>query len=324
MEPLRVLYLSRTDVEQVALDMPAIIGLLETAFRENGEGRVEMPPKPVLHPGGDAFLNAMPAYIGGMGAAGIKWVGGSPGNAERGLPYITGLIVLNDPVTLLPIAVMDCTWITAHRTAAASALSAKHLARPESEVLGILGCGAQGRSHIPAMAALFPLRRVLAYDVSADAERRFVVDMAADTGLEIIGVESPRQAIAGSDIVVTAGPLLKHPRPTADEGWLKPGAFASAVDYDGYWTAAALAKMDKLATDDLPQWRSMKSAGYFQGMAEPYADLGEIVVGKKPGRERVDERTMAMNLGLALDDLAVAPEIYRRAKERGIGVWLPL
>jgi ornithine cyclodeaminase/alanine dehydrogenase-like protein (mu-crystallin family) len=130
--------------------------------------------------------------------------------------------------------------------------------------------------------------------------------------------------MSGSDIVVTAGPLLKHPRPTADKGWLEPGAFASAVDYDNYWTPSALGEMDKLSTDDLPQWRTMKNAGYFRGMDEPYADLGEIVIGNKPGRERDDERTMAMNLGLALDDLAVAPEIYRRAKERGIGVWLPL
>ena len=324
MESLRFLYLSWADVESVGLDMPAIIGLLETAFRENAEGRVEMPPKPVLHLGGDAFLNAMPAYIGGMGVAGIKWVGGSPGNTTRGLPYITGMIVLNDPVTLLPIAVMDCTWITAHRTAAASALAAKHLARPESEVLGILGCGTQGRSHVLAMAAVFPLKRIMAYDVSADVRRRFVADMAAKIGIEIVGVESPRTAMSGSDIVVTAGPLVKHPRPTADKGWLKPGAFASAVDYDSYWTPAALAEMDKLATDDLPQWRTMKGAGYFQSMAEPYADLGEIVIGKKPGRERADERIMAMNLGLALDDMAVGSEIYKRAKERGIGVWLPL
>ena len=102
MESRPILYLSRADVERVAPDMPAIIALLETAFRENAEGRVEMPPKPSLHPGGDAFLNAMPAYIGGMAAAGIKWVGGSPGNAGRGLPYLTGLIILNDRVTLLP------------------------------------------------------------------------------------------------------------------------------------------------------------------------------------------------------------------------------
>ena len=324
MDPLQFLYLSRSDVERVALDMPVIIGLLEKAFREKAEGRVEMPPKPGLHPGGDSFLHAMPAYVAGMDSAGIKWVGGSPANAARGLPYITGLLILNDPVTMLPLAVMDCTWITAHRTGAASALSAKHLARPKSEVLGILGCGIQGRTHVLAMAAVFPLKRVYAYDVSAEAQRRFVEETAAKTGFEIVGADSPLRAIAESDIVVTAGPLLKHPRPTADKGWLRSGAFASAVDYDSFWTPAALAGMDKLATDDLPQWRAVKSTGYFQGMAEPYADLGEIVAGKKPGRERDDERTMAMNLGLALDDMAVAPEIYRRAKERGIGVWLPL
>jgi ornithine cyclodeaminase/alanine dehydrogenase len=324
MDPLQFLYLSRSDVARAALDMPVIIGLLEKAFREKAEGRVEMPPKPGLHPGGDSFLHAMPAYVAGMDSAGIKWVGGSPANAARGLPYITGLLILNDPVTMLPLAVMDCTWITAHRTGAASALSAKHLARPKSEVLGILGCGTQGRTHVLAMAAVFPVKRVYAYDVSAEAQRRFVEETAAKTGFEIVGADSPRRAIAESDIVVTAGPLLKHPRPTADKGWLRPGAFASAVDYDSFWSPAALAGMDKLATDDLPQWRAVKSTGYFRGMAEPYADLGEIVAGKKPGRERDDERTMAMNLGLALDDMAVAPEIYRRAKERGIGVWLPL
>jgi ornithine cyclodeaminase/alanine dehydrogenase-like protein (mu-crystallin family) len=324
MESPSVLYLSRADVERVALDKPAIVALLETAFRENAEGRVDMPPKPGLHPGGDAFLNAMPAYIGGMGAAGIKWVGGSPGNAARGLPYISGLIVLNDPVTLLPVAVMDCTWITAQRTAAASALSAKHLARPGSEVLGILGCGAQGRSHLEALSGAFPLRRVLAFDVSSDVQRRFAEEMGERTGLQVVGVDTPRKAVAGCDIVVTAGPLLKHPRPIADAGWLEPGGFASAVDYDGYWTPAALAGMDKVATDDLPQWRHMRSTGYFGGMAEPYADLGEIVTGRKPGRERDGERILAMNLGLALDDMAVAVEVYRRAAARGIGVRLPL
>ncbi len=86
----------------------------------------------------------------------------------------------------------------------------------------------------------------------------------------------------------------------------------------------ALAQLDKISTDDQAQFRYYRSSGYFQGTPEPYADLGEIVAGRKPGRQRADERTMAMNLGLALDDMAVAPEIYRRAKERGIGTWLAL
>jgi len=319
-----LLYLSRADVERVALDIPTIIALLETAFREKGEGRVEMPPKLGIHLPGDAFLHAMPAFIGALGAAGIKWVGGTPENQGRGLPYISGLVVLNDPVTMLPRAVMDCSWITAHRTAAASALAAKYLARPDSAILGVLGCGLQGRTHVQAFAAVFPLKRILAFDVVPAVRDRFAVDMAAKIGLDVAAVSDARRAVTGCDLVVTAGPLLKVPRPTADKGWLRPGAFAAAVDYDSYWTPGALAEMDKLATDDLAQWRAVKGAGSFQGMAEPYADLGEIVTGRKPGRERLDERTMAMNLGVALDDIVVAAEIYRRATALGIGLELPL
>lgn len=324
MSAKKLLYLSRADVERVALDMPAIIRLLAAAFREKGEGRVEMPPKPGIHPKADAFIHAMPAYIPGLKSAGIKWVGGFPGNPKIGLPYISGLLILNDVETGLPCAVMDCTWVTAYRTAAASALAAKYLARPQSEVLGILACGVQGRTHLAAMATLFPLKRVYAYDIVPEVERRYIEEMSAKTGLEIIGVDHPKKAVAESDIVVTSGPIIKHPRPTIEKGWLKPGAFGSAVDYDSYWKPEALAEMDKLATDDLPQFRYVRSTGYFQRTPEPYADLGEIVAGKKPGREREEERTMAMNLGLALDDMAVAPEIYRRAKGRGIGTWLPL
>ena len=128
------LYLSRDDVVSVGLTMTEIVDTVERAFREMGNGRVEMPPKPGIHPGkgGDNFIHAMPAYIPAMKSAGVKWVSGYPVNQAKGLPYITGLLILNDPETGLPKAVMDCTWITAMRTGAASAVSAKYLARPES------------------------------------------------------------------------------------------------------------------------------------------------------------------------------------------------
>jgi len=320
----KLLYLSRADVERIALDMPTIVRLLETAFREKAEGRVEMPPKPGIHPGGDAFIHAMPACLPGLKTAGMKWISGYPENQKTGLPYISGLVILNDFATGLPTAVMDASWITAQRTAAASVLSAKYLARPSSEVLGILACGAQGRTHVLAFAGAYPIKRIYAFDIVPAVQRAFVDEMSRQTGLEIVGVDQPKKAVIDSDIVVTSGPILKRPDPVIEKGWLKPGAFASAVDYDSYWAPDALAEMDKLATDDLPQFRYVRVMGYFQRMAEPYADLGELVVGKKRGRANDRERTMAMNLGLALDDMAVAPEIYRRAVERRIGVWLPL
>ncbi len=320
----RLLYLSRADVERVALDVAAIIQLLDTAFREKGEGRVEMPPKPGIHPRPESFIHAMPCSIPALRSAGVKWVSGFPANARKGLPYISGLLVLNDDETGLPVAVMDCTWLTAWRTGAATALAARHLARPESETAGILGCGVQGRTNLTALASLFPVKRVLAYDVLPEAAQFYAREMKAALGVDVTVVTAPRDAVVGADLVVTAGPILKHPTPTIGADWLQPGAFASAVDYDSYWKPEALSQVDKLATDDLPQFQYVREMGYFQRTPAPYASLDEIVTGRRPGRENDEERTMAMNLGLALDDMAVAPEIYRRAVERGLGSWLEL
>lgn len=304
--------------------MSSIINLLAKAFREKGEGRIEMPPKPGIHTQPDAFIHAMPAYIPAFGSAGMKWVSGYPDNQKRGLPYISGLIILNDIETGIPYSVMDCTWITAYRTAGATALSAKYLARQDSEVVGIIACGVQGRTNLQALASIFPIKNVFAYDLSAEAQQKFIAEMSVDLNLEIIGVDDPQKAVMESDIVVTSGPILKHPTPTIAKNWLRKGAFASAIDFDSYWKPKALSQMDKISTDDHAQFRYYQEVGYFQKTPLPYADLGEIVTGQKPGRENNKERTMAINLGLALDDMAVAPEIYRRACEKGIGTWLSL
>ena len=177
MSPHTVLYLSRKEVESVGLAMPEIIAALENMFREKGEGRVEMPPKPGIHTCKDAFIHAMPAYIPSLGAAGMKWVSGYPENQKKRLPYITGLLILNDPETGFPISVMDATWITAQRTGAATAVAAKHLARPESSSAGILACGVQGRSNLEALACAFKLRKIRAFDLFPDVARKFAKEM---------------------------------------------------------------------------------------------------------------------------------------------------
>lgn len=320
----KILYLSRADVESVNLPMKEIIDLLEKAFKEKGNGKVEMPPKPGIHTMPDAFIHAMPAYIPAMRSAGIKWVSGYPENFKHGLPYITGLMILNDVETGVPYAVLDCTWITAMRTGAASALSAKYLARPESATAGILACGVQGRTNLEALMCLFPVKRVYAYDVLPEVQERFVAEMSSRFNVEVVGVKEPRQAVVESELVVTSGPILKHPTPTIQRDWLKPGAYGSAVDFDSYWTGESLRQMDRISTDDHAQFHYYKSVGYFQQTPTPYADLGELVAGLKPGRQDERERTLAINLGLAMDDMAVAPTIYQRAKEMGLGVWLPL
>jgi ornithine cyclodeaminase/alanine dehydrogenase len=319
-----ILYLSRSDVESLKLEVADIIDALEIMFREKGEGRVDMPPRAIIHPKEDSFAYAMPAYIPGLRSAGMKWVSGFPGNQRKGLPYISGLIIVNDPETGFPLAVMDCTWITAKRTGAATAVAAKYLARPDSRVAGVLGCGVQGRSNIEALRVLFPLRRVMAYDIDRAALERYVQEMTSLYGLEVVPARTPREAVSGCDIVVTAGPILKTPHATISAGWLDAGAFASLVDYDSYWHPDALGEVDKFCTDDIPQLDYYRSIGYFKNIPPVYAELGELVTGRKAGRQTAKERTMTCNLGLALDDMATAPLVYGKALERNVGTWLQL
>lgn len=321
----KLLYLSQADVEASGLTMARIIKELEVAFKEKGEGRIEMPPKPGIHPGGgDNFIHAMPASIPALRSAGVKWVSGFPENSRRGLPYITGLLILNDVETGLPISVMDCVWITAMRTGAATALAAKFLARSDSRIVGMLGCGVQGRSNVQALNELFELEKVMAYDIDAAAARDYADEIEESLGLDVAIVDSPNQAVTNCDIVVTAGPILKVPHATIQAGWFDSGAFASLVDFDSYWHPDAMREADKFCTDDTPQLRHYQEVGYFQDIPEVHADLGELATGKKPRRETSEERTMTVNLGLAIDDMAVAPLVLRQAIERGIGTWLPL
>jgi ornithine cyclodeaminase/alanine dehydrogenase len=320
--PLR--YLSRRDVEVLALPMEDVIAAVEAAFREKGEGTAEMPPKPGVHPLPDAFIHAMPAYLERARAAGLKWVSGFPQNLERGLPYIGGLFVLNDVDTGFPLAVMDCTWITGARTGAATAVAARYLARPDSSALGVLACGVQGRTNLEALACLFPIRLVHAYDIREEVARRYAAEMGEKLGVEIRVVATPEAAVRGMDLVVTSGPILKRPRPGIPAGWLGPGSFACPLDFDSYWTGEAMRQVDRLATDDRGQLTYYRATGYFADTPEPYADLGEIVTGKKPGRESPEQRTMSVNLGLAIEDVATARLLHRRAAELGVGVELEL
>jgi ornithine cyclodeaminase/alanine dehydrogenase len=285
-----ILYLSRAEVAGVGLGMGEIIEIVERVFREKGSGEVEMPPKPGIHPAPDSFIHAMPAYVPALGAAALKWVGGYPQNPTRGLPYITGLLILNDPETGMPLAVMDATWITAMRTAAASAVAAKYLANPDPKAIAIIGCGVQGRSHAEAMTAAFPtMSTVRAYDVSAGNLDGYIDEMSGRfTGISFEKCDSARETLADADIIVTAGPIKKIPEPGIEAGWIKPGAFASPVDFDTYWHREALGEFAKILTDDVPQFHLI----------------------------------ISMHLGLAIEDAAVARRLYDMAIEAGVGQWL--
>ncbi len=324
MKPGEFLYLSRQDIEALAIPLSSIIENLEHMFREKGEGRVEMPPKPGIHTRPNAFTHAMPAYIPFLGASGVKWVSGYPENQKKGLPYVSGLLILNDPDTGIPIAVMDCTWITAMRTGGTTVIAGKHLARKDSHRVGIIACGVQGWSNLEALSGLYQLQQAKAYDIVPEISERFAKEMQERTGVDVVSVATAREAVQDMDIVVTSGPILRDPVPAIEPGWLARGAFACPLDFDSYWQGNALRAADKLATDDISQMRYYRQEGYFRETPEPYADLGEIVAGKKSGRESDDERIICMNLGLALDDMATAILIYSEAIEQGVGKALPL
>ncbi|HSB71379.1 MAG TPA: ornithine cyclodeaminase family protein [Candidatus Methylomirabilis sp.] len=320
-----VLYLSRADVEQVGLPMEEIITAVEAVFREKAEGRVEMPAKIGIHPIPDAYLRAMPAYVHSVPVAGVKWVAKFNDNPSLGLPTISGLLILNDPATGLPRAVMDCTWITAKRTGAASAVAAKYLARSDAERLTVIGCGVQGRSHLEAMLVQFPgIRRVVAYDQRPAALTRYVQEMQARRGVSVRAATDCESAVREADILVTATEILKQPRPVIRPEWIRPGACCMPIDFDAQFTPEAVRAMDLFYTDDTVQMEYYRGLGYFDNLPDVQGELGEVVAGRKPGRTGPTQRTLCMPLGLAIEDMVTAFRVYERARAQGIGVRLPL
>ncbi len=275
----QIIYLSRADVEAVALDMPTIINRLEAAFLEKSQGKVEMPPKPGVHPRADAFIHAMPAYIPSLRAAGIKWVSGFPENMHQGLPYISGLIILNDVETGLPYAVMDCTWITAYRTGAKTAIAARHLARADSEVAGILACGMQGRTNLIGLASVFPPSASMRM-TSTRRPRPNTSPRCASASISRSWVSEPRQAVVESDWWSLRGhparPAPHHPKDAEAavlaRRWITTRTGAGGAGADG-----------PICTDDLPQFEDHRRSGYFKQTPQPYAEMGELVAGTKPG-----------------------------------------
>lgn len=327
MDYTKFLYLSREDVTSLDIPMKTVIEAITRGFEEMGNGRVEMPPKPGIHPGpadDNNYIHAMPCYIPALKSAGMKWVSGYPPNQKKGLPYNAGLIIWNDADTGIVRAVMDCIWVTTNRTAAASALSARHLARPESKTIGIFGCGVQGTINLKAFAGEYALTEVHCYDpVPAQAEK--LAAYARGLGLKAVPESDPKNVVVDMDIVITAGPILHTPHATLKEGWLKEGAFVSMVDYDSAWSRAALAEADLFTTDNLGQYTYNKDVnGYFQNCPNVYAELGELVTGKKKGRTSPKQKTFACNLGIALEDMSVVPMVYELAVKKNIGRWLPL
>lgn len=321
----RFLYLSRADVEAAGCSMSDLTQAVELAFAEKAAGRTIMPAKHWIAPSGRRFFSAMSSALPGVKAAGCKWQSGSPDNAARGQPYITGQYILNDLDTGLPLAIMDSTWITEVRTAAATAVAARALVAGPPKTIGMLGCGLQARRHMQALTAAFSsIAQVKCYDVVLAAGERYRLEVIKAHGVDVTVCASARDAFDGCDLVVTTGPIAPDTPRLAEAAWLAPGATAVTIDYDCYWRPGELARVDRVFTDDIGQLEHTKPDGYFQGMPSSLGEISDVVAGKRPGRTSPTERIVCINMGIALEDVASAVAVYGRARERGLGVELAI
>jgi ornithine cyclodeaminase/alanine dehydrogenase len=303
-----LVYLSRDEVRSLLPPIAEQIDLAERTYLAMAAGDVELPPKPGIHPRADAFIHAMPAYLGGEDVAALKWVAGYPDNPSRGLPYISGLIVVNDAETGMPEAVMDAAEITAARTAAASGACVRRLAPKGWRRAAILGCGEQGRYHALALADLEPDATIAAYDPVEERAQ-------ALPGGEIAA--GPREAVQGAEVVVTAGPIVEKPDPPIAPDWLGERWLVLPIDFDFYFRAETIAAADLFTVDDVGQFGYYRSQGHFDRWPEPHAAAGEAL-----GSDGAPDRVACVNLGVGALDAAFAAAVLRAARERGVGTRL--
>ena len=229
MEKIEFVYLSQEDIIDLNIPMSKIITLVENGLNEHGHDRVENPPKPGIHSKSDSFIHAMPAFYRNLGIGGLKWVSGYPSNRQLKLPQIAGLMIVNDMDTGLPLAVMDCRWITAMRTAAVSAITAKYCAIKDTRTLGVVGCGVQGRMNLIAFKEILPnLSEITVFDISKEAMKRYKEDFEQQLDVSITPMSNVKEAVEGRDVILTATQRL--PEPLVRNEWFKPGSLGLGLE----------------------------------------------------------------------------------------------
>jgi ornithine cyclodeaminase/alanine dehydrogenase len=312
-------YLTRADVEAVGLAGTEVIEILDAAFRAKRAGAVEMPPKIGVHPREDAFIHAMPAYLGDADAVGLKWVAGYPDNQDLGLPYIHGLFVLSEASTGRPLAVLDATWITEVRTAAASMLGIRALAERPVETIGIVGCGRQGSVHLELAQQVFPaLRKATLFDRHPERADALA---AAHPRLEVYVASGAEQVGAGAQVVVTTAAIVRDPARPLRRAHLADATVACAIDFDATLSEDLFDDAALFVVDDIPQYRHYQELGNFAGYPDDPVELCDAL---DPAASHPPGLRVFVPLGIALEDVAVAAEIHRRASEAGLGSELPL
>lgn len=328
-----ILYLNRRDVRAaMGSSCRGYVEALRTALALHAEGKTAQPLKPYLRWRERGHIAdriiAMPGYVGGTTPmAGIKWIGSKHDNpSERGIPRASAVIVLNDPETHFPVAMMEGGEISGMRTAGVTVLAAEYLARPAFTTVALVGCGFIGRLHAIGLLESFPMiEQVLLYDHQRPAARRLADEIARE-GLTVTVCQRAEDAVRGAELVV---PCTVTAKPYIALDWLRPGVFVSNISIMDVKPEVYVG-VDKLVVDDWDQAnRERKTinqlvlAGRLR-REDLHAELGDVVRGHKPGRTDPDERILLNPMGMAIEDVACAAAVYRTALEQGTGTWLTL
>lgn len=325
--------LSRSDIIALAMTPREVISVVEQALGEQAAGTCEMHPKIGVHPTGSDpanFIHAMPAYLRELGACGLKWVSGFVKNYERGLPNVTGVQVYNDTTTGVPLAIMDCSYLTGLRTAAVSAIVVKWCASSTAQSLALVGCGFEGTMHLSFLTREIPaLRQVRLYDIRREAMVALKETAAAYFEGEIVLCPDDKSCIDGADIILTC---TNGDNQIIRPEWFKPGALGVAIEGGCAYTQDALHQADKFIVDDIALAEHLDRVGrdrvtdngrpdpeFPGGMPRIYGTICELVSGQKHGRDSDQERIIATPLGMAICDVALAHLAYHTALNRQIG-----
>lgn len=311
-----VRWLSRHDIAAVNLPFASAVDVVEATLRDHGSGLFENPPKIGIHPRQGAFIHAMAGWLPKQRQAGLKWVASYSSNRQVGLPNFTGILILNDPDTGLPVCVMDAAYLTAVRTAAASAITCKYLSPHSVDRIAVIGAGLQGLYHVKILSLIYPAAEFHIVDTDENAAS-WLAEQATSKAT-IVHVKEAEAAIRTADVVVTATSRLVGV--AFQFGWVKEGSLVLPVHVRG-WSQDITTASDVLLTDDVAQFKN-----YIAATGSPYRDISrvlgsvsDVIAGRIAGRVRNTDRIAVFNLGLAMHDVAVGSAILEIAEQRGLG-----
>jgi len=330
---MKTLLLTENDVKRL-LSMDEVMQAVELAFAEKGLNRVQMPAKIyVFFKKYNGDLRAMPSYLEGLDISAVKVVSVHPDNRTQfNLPTVMATLIVIDPRNGALIAIMGGTWLTHMRTGASGGVAAKYLARKDSKVVGFVGAGAQSRTQLMALCALYGgLEEVRVWSRTKETRKEFIDEMKpiCPNVNQMVPVEEAENAVQGADIVVTTTPSTV---PIVFNDWISPGMHITCIGADAPGKQEldpAILKRAKIVVDD---WEQASHSGEInvplkQGIIkrkDVYGEIGEIIAGLKKGRTSSEEITVFASTGLAIHDAVTANIVYKKALTNRIGQFIEI